>query len=80
MIRKNRYTVWACAVCTKHAHVLVRLHRDDAVEMWDNFANASRIAVTRFRNLESGHPVWASRPYRVYLEEPEAVEAEIDYI
>jgi REP element-mobilizing transposase RayT len=80
VIKLIGYTVWACAVCVNHSHILVRIHRDDAVTMWDNFANASRLAITKLRNLPNGHPVWSSRPYRVYLETPDAVWSEIDYI
>ena len=27
-INRKRYTCWACAVCSNHAHLLVRTHRD----------------------------------------------------
>jgi REP element-mobilizing transposase RayT len=80
VVAKYKYTVWAAAVCANHAHQLVRLHRDDVVTIWDHFANASRVAVKRYRNITDGHPVWSSRPFRVYLETPPAVRDEIDYI
>src|SRR5215213_4459194 len=31
VVRARGYTVWACAVCRNHAHLCVRVHRDDAI-------------------------------------------------
>jgi hypothetical protein len=56
------------------------VHRDDAITMRDAFANASRAAILAFRSVEPNHPVWSSRPYKVFLNTPDAVIAEIDYI
>ena len=80
------YTVWACAVCSNHAHLLVRTHRDDAVTMWDAFANGARRAVLALPaeqvglELDPAHPVWASRPYKVFLHAPPQVRGRIGYI
>lgn len=75
------YTVWAFAVVRNHAHAAVRVHRDDAITMRDAFANGSREALLgAFSSIDRKHPVWSSRPYKVYLDHPEAVVAEVDYI
>ena len=79
--RVNKYTVRACAVLRNHAHATVRVHRDDAVVIRDAFANASRAALlATFPSIDPKHPIWSSRPYKVYLDNPEAVVAEVDYV
>jgi REP element-mobilizing transposase RayT len=77
---ERRYTVWACAVCRNHGHLCVRVHRDDAIAMRDAFANAARAAVLALGTMDPCHPVWSSRPYKVFLDTPDAVRAEVDYI
>jgi REP element-mobilizing transposase RayT len=74
------YTVWACAVCRNHAHLCVRVHRDDAIAMRDAFANASRRAVLALEAVDPRHPIWSSRPYKVFLDTPQAVYDEVGYI
>jgi REP element-mobilizing transposase RayT len=80
VVGRERHTCWACAVCSNHAHLLIRIHRDDAVAMWDKFANASQAAVLAFRGMTETRPVRSSRPYRTYLETPYDVHREVDYI
>jgi hypothetical protein len=79
-VYRKGYTCWACAVCSNHAHLLVRTHRDDAVTMWDAFANDSRAAVIALRQHDPAHPLWSSRPYRVFLQTPDAVRGRVDYV
>jgi len=79
-INRKRYTSWACAVCSNHAHLLVRTHRDDAVTMWDAFANDSRAAVLKLGEHDPAHPLWSSRPCRVFLQTPDAVRGRVDYV
>lgn len=78
--RERGYTVWACAVCRNHGHLCVRVHRDDAIAMRDAFANAARAAALALGAVDPRHPVWSSRPYKVFLDAPDAVRAEVDYI
>jgi hypothetical protein len=78
--RERGYPVWGCAVLRNHAHLGVRVHRDDALAMRDAFANASRAAVLALGRCNPNHPVWSSRPYKVFLDTPEAVVAEVHYI
>jgi len=74
------YTVWACAIMRNHIHLCVRRHRDDALTIWNRFADATRNGVRR--KLESGdeHPIWPERPYKVFLYNPEDVWRVITYI
>jgi hypothetical protein len=73
VVAERAYTVWACAACSNHAHLCVRVHRDDAITIRDAFANASRLAIAEFATVQAGHSVWSSRPYKVYLDTVEAV-------
>ena len=77
---ERRYTVWACAVCSNHAHLVVRTHRDKAGIIWDAFANGARRSVIARSKIDPGHPLWASRPYNVFLYAPDEVRGRIDYV
>jgi REP element-mobilizing transposase RayT len=76
----RRYTVWACAVLCNHAHLCTRRHRDDALTMWNQFANNSRRTLRRLGLVAIDHPVWSTRPYKVFLYSPEDVRRVTTYI
>jgi len=80
VIVSRRYTVWGCAVLTNHAHLCIRKHRDDPVMMWRAFAEESAIALRRLADVLDDHPVWSSRPYRVFLHTPDDVRRVLAYI
>ncbi len=80
VIQKQSYTVWAAAVLRNHVHMVVRKHRDDALAMWDAVADASRACLRRAIGLEPDHPVWADRPYKVFLTTPERVRRCVRYV
>ena len=80
VVENQRYTVWACAVLSNHAHLCIRRHRDDAVTMWNAFAESSRAALGRFEDLADDHPLWSNRPYKVFLDSPEDVRRVVSYI
>ncbi|HEY7119088.1 MAG TPA: hypothetical protein VH475_21030 [Tepidisphaeraceae bacterium] len=80
MIGKRRYTVWACAVLRDHVHLCVRIHRDDYKSMWSVITEATREALHRDRSDLGDHPIWAERPYSVYLTTPADVWRVIRYI
>ena len=42
VIGEHGYTCWACAVLSNHAHLVIRVHRDDALTMWNHFAEGVR--------------------------------------
>lgn len=75
------YTVWACAVCRNHAHIVVRRHRAKLEEIWDRFATgAARTLKERFPYIAPDHPVWAHRPYVVYIYDPPGVRSRVKYV
>jgi hypothetical protein len=78
VIMKRNYTVWACAILKNHAHFVIRKHRDDALTMWTVFADATRLR-ERLKTA-ANHPVWSSRPFKVFLYAPADVRARTTYV
>ncbi len=74
------YTLWACCINANHVHLCVRTHRDDAATIWGRFADASRQVLRKFPDISEDHPVWANRPYAVFLHNPDEVRSRIKYI
>jgi REP element-mobilizing transposase RayT len=74
------YTVWACAILKNHAHMVIRRHRDDALRMWHAFADSSRLSLHEFGNVNGKHPVWSTRPYKVFLRTPDEVRGRVTYV
>lgn len=79
-INSYGYTVWACAILKNHAHLVIRKHRDDALVMWNAIADATRQPLVNSAKLDPAHPVWAERPYKVFLCTPERVRDCIRYV
>jgi REP element-mobilizing transposase RayT len=80
VIAERKYTVWACAILSNHAHIVIRVHRDDALRMWHAFAEESRTRLRLFADIGAGHPVWSSRPYKVFLRTPDEVRSRVQYV
>ncbi len=80
VVAKEGYTVWACAILSNHTHMVIRRHRDDALVMWHRFAEASRLRLREEASLAPEHPVWASRPYKVFLRTPHEVRTRVRYV
>ena len=79
-VRKRGYTVFAFAVCSNHVHAVIRTHRDRSETIWTNLADAGREALRESRLVAPKHPVWATRPYKVYLRTHEDVRGRIQYV
>ncbi len=77
---QHNYTVWAAAVLSNHVHLVVRKHRDEALTMWRTVASDTRLPVRRAMGLAEAHPVWADRPYKVFLTTPERVRDCVRYV
>ena len=77
---KHGYTLWACAVCSNHAHVVVRAHRDRSELIWNNLATSAANALIRDGLVPSNHPVWSHRIYKVFLYTPDDVLGRVDYV
>jgi REP element-mobilizing transposase RayT len=80
VIVDRNYTIWACAILKNHAHLVIRRHRDDALAMWNAFADTARIALRAFGDVGIEHPVWSTRPYKVFLRTTEEVRGRIAYV
>ncbi len=79
-VAERGYTVWACAILSNHVHMVIRRHRDDAFAMWNAVAEAVRVELIGLADIGSEHPVWAARPYKVYLRSPDEVRGRVDYV
>jgi REP element-mobilizing transposase RayT len=80
VISKEGYTVWGCAIMRNHIHLCIRRHRDDAKTMWNNFAEETSKRLRLFATVPPNHPVWSTRPYKVFLYTPDDVRRVIAYI
>ncbi len=80
VVNNRKYTVWACAVLSNHAHLCIRRHRDDALTMWNVFAESSRDVLRGFEDVPDDHPVWSTRPHKVFLDSSEDVRRVVSYI
>jgi REP element-mobilizing transposase RayT len=67
VLKRFGYTLWACALCANHAHLVVRAHRDRAEQIWNNFARQSAQVIRGAGIVPAQHPVWSHRPYKVFL-------------
>jgi REP element-mobilizing transposase RayT len=74
------YTLYAFCVCSNHMHALARPHRDRAEVMMLKLMNASRTALRESNLVPLLHPVWSTRPYKVFKHTPQAMRSCVDYI
>ena len=74
------YTLWACAVCSNHAHVVSRTHRDRSDWIWLHLANAATRALREKGLVPPDHPVWSDRPYKVFLYTADDVTDRVGYV
>jgi REP element-mobilizing transposase RayT len=74
------YTIFAWAVCSNHAHGVVRSHRDRAEVIWQHLADPSRVALRKAGLAPSDHPVWSHRAYKVFLYTDDEVIDRIRYV
>lgn len=80
VIQRERYTMWACAVLSNHAHLCIRRHRDDGRTMWQKLAAAAQQRLRLFADVPANHPIWSERPYVVFLYAPDEVFGRVRYI
>jgi len=80
IVATRNYTVWACAILSNHVHMVIRRHRDDALVMWEAVADATRAELCSLDDVGHEHPVWAARPYKVFLRTPDEVRRRVDYV
>ena len=80
VVAQEGYTVWAFAILSNHAHLVIRRHRDDALTMWIRFAEAIRASLSTFSDIRADHPILSTRPYKVFLRTPGEVCGRIAYV
>jgi REP element-mobilizing transposase RayT len=80
VVQRRPYTAWACAILSNHVHLVMRRHSDDAVAIWTTIADAARMHLRDFSDVEPDHPVWAARPYKVFLRTPREVRTRVRYV
>ncbi|MBN2562137.1 MAG: hypothetical protein JXQ75_14530, partial [Phycisphaerae bacterium] len=79
-IRDRRYTCWACAVLSNHAHLVIRRHRDRAETMHDELRRNSAARLCRLADLSNDHPIWSNDKFKKFLSTPEDIERTIQYV
>lgn len=80
VVRENKYTCYACAICSNHMHLVIRRHCDDWQVMWERLTAGVIAALRRFDDIGADHPVFSDRPYGVYSYDPEAIRGRITYV
>ncbi|HEY1380341.1 MAG TPA: transposase [Gemmataceae bacterium] len=81
VIRRERYTCYACAVMPDHVHILIRKHKHKAEEMADHLKTESRLRLCKTSHRPFDHPTWSGGcVWHVFLDHPEEVRRTIRYI
>lgn len=66
-VEQRTYTCWACSILRNHLHIVIRTHRDRATTMTEVLIHATRRRLHEQGMIETSHPVWGMRPYRVFV-------------
>jgi REP element-mobilizing transposase RayT len=74
------YAFWACAICSNHAHAVVRTPRDRAEAIWTNLAQRAAEILRQQALVPPDHPAWSHRPYKVFLRSEQDVNGRIAYV
>jgi len=81
VIRREKYTCYACAVMPDHVHVLIRKHKHQAEEMADLLKTHSRLRLCESGHRPPDHPTWSGGcVWHVFLDHPDEVRRTIRYI
>lgn len=81
VIRRERYTCYACAVMPDHVHLLIRKHKHSAEEMADRLKTESRLRLCSLGFRTSDHPTWTGGcVWHVFLDHPDDIWRTIPYI
>ena len=88
-VRKSNHTIWACSILEEHVHLVLARHTYKA----EQIANLLKGEATKQLNREQLHPLrqhqapkgrtptpWASRCWKVYLDNEAAIETAIRYV
>jgi REP element-mobilizing transposase RayT len=80
LVHERGWTVYACALLRNHAHLVIRTHKDDSLTMLTHLAQRTHDALHDARIVPEDHPVWADRPYKVYLKTNVEIRSRIRYV
>lgn len=80
VVVSRRYTCFACAILSNHAHLIIRKHRDRAETMIAAFVEESAVRLRRLADVSQNHPVWSSNRFKKYVSSAEDVERTIRYV
>lgn len=81
VIEGQRYTCFACAILSNHAHLVIRKHRDKAETMIAEFKRTSaRHLRSSFKHVPVTHPIWSGDPYKKFISAPRALVQSIQYV
>ncbi len=79
-IRQHSYTCYACAIMPDHVHMILRKHKHQAEDMFDNLQEATRLRLRASGLRAADHPVWGGPGWKVYLDTPTDIRRTIRYI
>ncbi len=79
-VQDCRYTCFACAILSNHAHLIIRKHRDRAETMIDRLRTESSAWLCRLADVPDNHPVWNTGHYKKFLFTPEDITRTVAYI
>ncbi|MBC7773580.1 MAG: hypothetical protein H7210_13880 [Pyrinomonadaceae bacterium] len=80
VIAAEGYTCYAFAAMANHLHLAIRRHRDDAAAMLSKITEHTASQMRLLPEFGPHHPVWANRPYKVFVYTPDDVRTRIGYI
>ncbi len=81
VIRRERYTCYACAIMPDHVHILIRVHKHDAKVMVERLQEFSRARLRETHHRVADHPTCTGGSgWRVFLDFPDEVRRTIRYI
>ena len=75
-----RYTCFACAILSNHAHLIIRKHRDRAETMIDHLRTESASRLCRLADVPHNHAVWNTGHYKKFLFTPADITRTVAYI
>ena len=79
-MQDHRYTCFACAILSNHAHLIIRKHRNRAETMIDHLRTESSAWLCRLADVPDDHPVWNMGHYKKFLFTPEDITKTLAYI
>jgi REP element-mobilizing transposase RayT len=80
VIKRERYTCYACALMRDHVHLVIRKHRDWAEDMIAKLQAESRARVNDAGVRHWDHPVWGGPGWKVFLDSVEDIERTVGYV